>query len=162
MPGELLRLWRPDEPKAYHLEYGFSCILQTDKPSPQRIPVPDHLATNQYYFGAAGESLVRRHPDTARIVTRSGTALPSITCVASSDQGSRALAQQFHRPYPRAQSGRWSSRVKLRVGQIAEVRTGTLGREYDTVSVPDDEGRRPAAAKEVLESRYSAMSYPNP
>ena len=75
MPGELLRLWRPDEPKAYHLEYGFSCILQTDKPSPQRIPVPDYLATNQYYFGAAGESLVRRHPDTARIVTRSGTAL---------------------------------------------------------------------------------------
>ncbi len=26
MPGELLRLWRPDEPKAYHLEYGFSCM----------------------------------------------------------------------------------------------------------------------------------------
>ena len=26
MPGESLRLWRPDEPKAYHLEYGFSCM----------------------------------------------------------------------------------------------------------------------------------------
>jgi 3D-(3,5/4)-trihydroxycyclohexane-1,2-dione acylhydrolase (decyclizing) len=26
MPGELLRLWRPEDPKAYHLEYGFSCI----------------------------------------------------------------------------------------------------------------------------------------
>ena len=26
MPGELLRLWRPEEPKAYHLEYGFSCM----------------------------------------------------------------------------------------------------------------------------------------
>ena len=26
MPGELLRLWRPDEPKAYHLDYGFSCM----------------------------------------------------------------------------------------------------------------------------------------
>ncbi|MGA7904530.1 MAG: thiamine pyrophosphate-dependent enzyme [Terrimicrobiaceae bacterium] len=26
MQGELLRLWRPDEPKAYHLEYGFSCM----------------------------------------------------------------------------------------------------------------------------------------
>jgi len=23
MPGELLRLWRPEDPKAYHLEYGF-------------------------------------------------------------------------------------------------------------------------------------------
>ena len=26
MPGELLRLWRPEDPKAYHLEYGFSCM----------------------------------------------------------------------------------------------------------------------------------------
>src|SRR5208282_6473020 len=26
MPGELLRLWRPEHPKAYHLEYGFSCM----------------------------------------------------------------------------------------------------------------------------------------
>ena len=26
MPGELLRLWRPEDPKAYHLEYGYSCM----------------------------------------------------------------------------------------------------------------------------------------
>jgi 3D-(3,5/4)-trihydroxycyclohexane-1,2-dione acylhydrolase (decyclizing) len=26
MPGELLRLWRPEHPKAYHVEYGFSCM----------------------------------------------------------------------------------------------------------------------------------------
>jgi 3D-(3,5/4)-trihydroxycyclohexane-1,2-dione acylhydrolase (decyclizing) len=26
LPGELLRLWRPDDPKAYHVEYGFSCM----------------------------------------------------------------------------------------------------------------------------------------
>ena len=26
LPGELLRLWRPEDPKAYHLEYGFSCM----------------------------------------------------------------------------------------------------------------------------------------
>jgi 3D-(3,5/4)-trihydroxycyclohexane-1,2-dione acylhydrolase (decyclizing) len=26
MPGELARLWRPEDPKAYHLEYGFSCM----------------------------------------------------------------------------------------------------------------------------------------
>jgi 3D-(3,5/4)-trihydroxycyclohexane-1,2-dione acylhydrolase (decyclizing) len=26
MPGELLRLWRPEHPKAYHLEYGYSCM----------------------------------------------------------------------------------------------------------------------------------------
>jgi 3D-(3,5/4)-trihydroxycyclohexane-1,2-dione acylhydrolase (decyclizing) len=26
MPGELLRLWRPEDPKSYHLEYGFSCM----------------------------------------------------------------------------------------------------------------------------------------
>lgn len=26
LPGELLRLWRPEHPKAYHLEYGFSCM----------------------------------------------------------------------------------------------------------------------------------------
>ncbi|MBV9490062.1 MAG: 3D-(3,5/4)-trihydroxycyclohexane-1,2-dione acylhydrolase (decyclizing) [Verrucomicrobia bacterium] len=26
MPGELLRLWRPEDSKAYHLEYGFSCM----------------------------------------------------------------------------------------------------------------------------------------
>ena len=25
MPGELLRLWPPEDPKANHLEYGFSC-----------------------------------------------------------------------------------------------------------------------------------------
>jgi 3D-(3,5/4)-trihydroxycyclohexane-1,2-dione acylhydrolase (decyclizing) len=26
MPGELLRLWRPEDPKAYHMEYGYSCM----------------------------------------------------------------------------------------------------------------------------------------
>jgi TPP-dependent trihydroxycyclohexane-1,2-dione (THcHDO) dehydratase len=26
MPGELPRLWRPEEPKTYHLQYGFSCM----------------------------------------------------------------------------------------------------------------------------------------
>jgi len=26
MPGELLRLWRPEDPKAYQLEYGYSCM----------------------------------------------------------------------------------------------------------------------------------------
>jgi 3D-(3,5/4)-trihydroxycyclohexane-1,2-dione acylhydrolase (decyclizing) len=26
LPGELLRLWRPEDPKAYHVEYGFSCM----------------------------------------------------------------------------------------------------------------------------------------
>jgi 3D-(3,5/4)-trihydroxycyclohexane-1,2-dione acylhydrolase (decyclizing) len=26
LPSELLRLWRPEHPKAYHLEYGFSCM----------------------------------------------------------------------------------------------------------------------------------------
>ena len=26
MPGDLLKLWRPLEPKGYHVEYGFSCM----------------------------------------------------------------------------------------------------------------------------------------
>jgi 3D-(3,5/4)-trihydroxycyclohexane-1,2-dione acylhydrolase (decyclizing) len=26
LPGDLLKLWRPTDPKAYHLEYGFSCM----------------------------------------------------------------------------------------------------------------------------------------
>jgi len=26
MPGDLNKLWRPEHPKAYHLEYGFSCM----------------------------------------------------------------------------------------------------------------------------------------
>ena len=26
LPGDLLKLWRPVEPKGYHLEYGFSCM----------------------------------------------------------------------------------------------------------------------------------------
>ncbi|MEX2536437.1 MAG: 3D-(3,5/4)-trihydroxycyclohexane-1,2-dione acylhydrolase (decyclizing) [Trueperaceae bacterium] len=26
MPGDLLKLWRPDDEKAYHVEYGFSCM----------------------------------------------------------------------------------------------------------------------------------------
>jgi 3D-(3,5/4)-trihydroxycyclohexane-1,2-dione acylhydrolase (decyclizing) len=26
LPGDLLKLWRPTDPRAYHLEYGFSCM----------------------------------------------------------------------------------------------------------------------------------------
>lgn len=26
MPGDLLKLWRADDPRAYHVEYGFSCM----------------------------------------------------------------------------------------------------------------------------------------
>ena len=26
LPGDLLKLWRPVDPKGYHLEYGFSCM----------------------------------------------------------------------------------------------------------------------------------------
>ncbi|HEX7040578.1 MAG TPA: 3D-(3,5/4)-trihydroxycyclohexane-1,2-dione acylhydrolase (decyclizing) [Trueperaceae bacterium] len=26
MPGDLMKLWRPEDPKAYHVEYGFSCM----------------------------------------------------------------------------------------------------------------------------------------
>ena len=26
LPGDLLRLWRPADPKAYHVEYGYSCM----------------------------------------------------------------------------------------------------------------------------------------
>lgn len=26
MPGDLLKLWRPDDAKAYHVEYGYSCM----------------------------------------------------------------------------------------------------------------------------------------
>jgi 3D-(3,5/4)-trihydroxycyclohexane-1,2-dione acylhydrolase (decyclizing) len=26
MPGDLLKLWRADDPKAYHVEYGYSCM----------------------------------------------------------------------------------------------------------------------------------------
>lgn len=26
LPGDLLKLWRPEDPHAYHLEYGFSCM----------------------------------------------------------------------------------------------------------------------------------------
>ncbi|RDI95315.1 3D-(3,5/4)-trihydroxycyclohexane-1,2-dione acylhydrolase (decyclizing) [Meiothermus sp. QL-1] len=26
LPGDLLKLWRPEDPKGYHLEYGFSCM----------------------------------------------------------------------------------------------------------------------------------------
>jgi 3D-(3,5/4)-trihydroxycyclohexane-1,2-dione acylhydrolase (decyclizing) len=26
LPGDLLKLWRPSDPKAYHVEYGFSCM----------------------------------------------------------------------------------------------------------------------------------------
>ncbi len=26
MPGDLLKLWRPEDPKGYHLEYGYSCM----------------------------------------------------------------------------------------------------------------------------------------
>ena len=26
LPGDLLKLWRPVDPKGYHLEYGYSCM----------------------------------------------------------------------------------------------------------------------------------------
>src|SRR5690606_3961669 len=26
MPGDLLKLWRPEDPKSYHLEYGYSTM----------------------------------------------------------------------------------------------------------------------------------------
>ncbi len=26
LPGDLLKLWRPEDPQAYHLEYGYSCM----------------------------------------------------------------------------------------------------------------------------------------
>lgn len=26
MPGDLLKLWRPEDPKSYHIEYGYSCM----------------------------------------------------------------------------------------------------------------------------------------
>jgi 3D-(3,5/4)-trihydroxycyclohexane-1,2-dione acylhydrolase (decyclizing) len=26
MPGDLLKLWRPQDPKSYHVEYGYSCM----------------------------------------------------------------------------------------------------------------------------------------
>src|SRR5690606_34578521 len=26
MPGDLLKLWRPESPKGYHVEYGYSCM----------------------------------------------------------------------------------------------------------------------------------------
>ena len=26
MPGDLLKLWRPLDPKGYHVEYGYSCM----------------------------------------------------------------------------------------------------------------------------------------
>jgi 3D-(3,5/4)-trihydroxycyclohexane-1,2-dione acylhydrolase (decyclizing) len=26
LPGDLLKLWRPEDPRAYHLEYGYSCM----------------------------------------------------------------------------------------------------------------------------------------
>ncbi len=26
MPGDLLKLWRPEDPKGYHVEYGYSCM----------------------------------------------------------------------------------------------------------------------------------------
>lgn len=26
MPGDLLKLWRPEDPKSYHVEYGYSCM----------------------------------------------------------------------------------------------------------------------------------------
>jgi len=26
MPGDLLKIWRPEDPKSYHVEYGYSCM----------------------------------------------------------------------------------------------------------------------------------------
>ncbi len=69
MPGELLRLWRPEDPKAYHLEYGFSCMgyeiaggLGVKLAEPERevvVMVGDgsYLMMNSEIVTAVGEGL---------------------------------------------------------------------------------------------------------
>src|SRR6202043_3908965 len=69
LPGELLRLWRPEDPKAYHLEYGYSCMgyeiaggLGVKLADPERevvIMVGDgsYLMMNSEIVTAGGEGL---------------------------------------------------------------------------------------------------------
>lgn len=69
MPGELLRLWRPEDPKAYHMEYGFSCMgyeiaggLGVKLADPERevvVMVGDgsYLMMNSEIVTAVGEGL---------------------------------------------------------------------------------------------------------
>jgi 3D-(3,5/4)-trihydroxycyclohexane-1,2-dione acylhydrolase (decyclizing) len=69
MPGELLRLWRPEDPKAYHMEYGFSCMgyeiaggLGVKLAEPERevvVMVGDgaYLMMNSEIVTAVGEGL---------------------------------------------------------------------------------------------------------
>jgi 3D-(3,5/4)-trihydroxycyclohexane-1,2-dione acylhydrolase (decyclizing) len=69
MPGELLRLWRPEDPKAYHMEYGFSCMgyeiaggLGVKLAEPERevvVMVGDgsYLMMNSEIVTAVGEAL---------------------------------------------------------------------------------------------------------
>jgi 3D-(3,5/4)-trihydroxycyclohexane-1,2-dione acylhydrolase (decyclizing) len=69
MPGELLCLWRPEHPKAYHVEYGFSCMgyeiaggLGVKLAEPQRevlVMVGDgsYLMMNSEIVTAVGEGM---------------------------------------------------------------------------------------------------------
>src|SRR6202011_5731551 len=69
LPGELLRLWRPEDPKAYHMEYGFSCMgyeiaggLGVKLAEPERevvVMVGDgsYLMMNSEIVTAVGEGL---------------------------------------------------------------------------------------------------------
>jgi 3D-(3,5/4)-trihydroxycyclohexane-1,2-dione acylhydrolase (decyclizing) len=69
LPGELLRLWRPEHPKAYHVEYGFSCMgyeiaagLGVKLAEPERqvvVMVGDgsYLMMNSEIVTAVGEDL---------------------------------------------------------------------------------------------------------
>jgi 3D-(3,5/4)-trihydroxycyclohexane-1,2-dione acylhydrolase (decyclizing) len=69
MPGELLRLWRPEDPKGYHMEYGFSCMgyeiaggLGVKLADPERevvVMVGDgsYLMMNSEIVTAVGEGL---------------------------------------------------------------------------------------------------------
>ncbi len=56
MPGDLVRLWRPTDPRAYHVEYGFSCMgyeipagigVRMAEPDPQR-PVVTLIGDGSY------------------------------------------------------------------------------------------------------------------
>ncbi len=69
LPGDLLKLWRPEDPHAYHLEYGFSCMgyeipagLGVKMAEPSRevvVFVGDgtYLMTNSEIVTAVAESL---------------------------------------------------------------------------------------------------------
>lgn len=71
MPGDLLRLWRPTDPRAYHVEYGFSCMgyeipaglgVRLAEPDPERpvvVLVGDgsYLMMNAEIVTAVGEGL---------------------------------------------------------------------------------------------------------